>query len=71
MTLRDPADDRDEPTDDELTESIDACEPADAICELMTLTTDAQILKWARDVQQSIHDAINDNRENQKSDGDE
>ena len=69
--LPDPADDRDEPTDDEISEAIDRCEPEDALTELMALTTDAEILTWARDYQQSIHDAIDLNREQQNSDGDE
>ena len=71
MTLRDPADDRDEPTDDEITEAIDRCEPEDALTELMGLTTDAEILAWAHAYRQSIHDAIELNREQQNSDGDE
>lgn len=71
MTLRDPADDRDEPTDDEIEEAIDDCEPEDALTELMCLTTDKEILAWAHAFKQQIHDAIELNRENQESDGDE
>lgn len=69
MTLPDPADDRDEPTDDEIEEAIDRCEPEDALTELVGLTTDKEILVWAHAFRQSIHDAIEINREN--SDGDE
>jgi hypothetical protein len=71
VSLRDPADDRDEPNDDELAEAIDRCEPEDVLTELMCLTTDAEILKWAHAFKQSIHDDIELSRENQKSDGDE
>lgn len=71
MTLPDPADDRDEPTDEEIEEAIDRCEPEDALTELIGLTTDAEILKWAHSFKQSIHDAVNLHRENQNSDGDE
>ena len=69
--LPDPADDRDEPTDDELAEAIDQCEPEDALTELMTLTTDAEILAWAILFKERIHDAIELSREQQNSDGDE
>ena len=70
MTLPDPADDRHEPTDDEIEEAIDRCEPEDALTELMGLTTDKEILRWARDFQKSIHDDIELNRDNDRSDGD-
>ena len=66
---REPDDDRDEPTDEEIEEAIDRCEPEDVLVELMSLTTDLEILAWAHAFQQSIHDAIEINREN--SDGDE
>jgi hypothetical protein len=71
MTLRDPADDRDEPTDDEISEHIDIHTDCDAeINELMTLTTDREILKWAHALKQSIIDAIIEKRAD-VSDGDE
>ena len=69
---RDPANDRDEPTDDEISEHIATHTDCDAeINELMALTTDKEILAWAHNLRQSIYDAIELNRENQKSDGDE
>jgi hypothetical protein len=69
--LPDPADDRDEPTDDEINESIDRCEPVCVLTDLMSLTTDKEILAWAHAFKQQIHDDIEINRENQESDGDE
>ena len=67
--IREPDDDRDEPTDEEIEEAIDRCEPEDVLVELMSLTTDKEILEWAHAFQRAIHDAIEINREN--SDGDE
>ena len=67
----DPADDRDEPTEEEIEEAIDRCEPEDVLTELMCLTADRDILAWAHAFKQSIHDDIELSRENQKSDGDE
>ena len=67
----DPADDRDEPTDDEISEHIDIHTDCDAeINELMTLTTDKEILTWAHALRQSILDAINE-KKSDRSDGDE
>lgn len=69
--MREPDDDRDEPTDEEIEEAIDRCEPEDVLVDLMSLTTDAEILQWAHAFQRSVFDAIEINRENQNSDGDE
>ena len=69
--IREPDDDRNEPTDEEIEEAIDRCEPEDVLVELMSLTTDAEILAWAHAFQRAIHDAIEINRENDRSDGDE
>jgi len=71
MTLRDPADDRDEPTDEEISEHIAMyMDCSDEIIDMMTLTTDAEILKWANALRQSILDAIIEKRAD-VSDGDE
>ncbi len=67
----DPADDRDEPTDEEVREVIDASDFGDDIATLMDLLDERAILQWAHTLQHKIHDAVALNRENQKSDGDE
>ena len=68
---RDPADDRDEPSDEEISEHIATHTDCDAeINELMTLTTDREILAWANALRQSILDAIIEKRAD-VSDGDE
>ena len=69
--LPDPADDRDEPTDDEIVDAVARCECDDILVEVMSLETDAEILAWANAFKQQIHDAIELNREQQNSDGDE
>jgi hypothetical protein len=71
VNLPDPADDRDEPTDEEISEHIDIHTDCDAeINELMCLTTDKEILAWANALRQSIIDAIIEKRAD-VSDGDE
>jgi hypothetical protein len=67
----DPADDRDEPTDEEVRETIDATDFGDDIETLCGLIEPKAILAWASTLQAKIHDAVALNRENQKSDGDE
>jgi len=67
----DPADDRDEPTDEEISEHIATQTDCDAeITDMMWLTTDREILQWAHNLRQSIYEAIVENR-NDRSDGDE
>ena len=68
---REPDDDRDEPTDDEIAEHIANHIDCEAeIADMMWLTTDREILQWAHNLRQSIYDAISENR-NDRSDGDE
>ena len=72
MTLRDPADDRDEPSEEEISQYVAGYIPGDEEIAYMvtTLTTDKEILKWAHDLRQSILDAIIEKRAD-VSDGDE
>ena len=67
--MREPDDDRDEPTDDEIVDAVARCECDDILVEVMSLETDKEILEWARVFKASIYEAIEINREN--SDGDE
>jgi hypothetical protein len=69
--LPDPANDRDEPTDEEVREQIDRTDFGDDIETLCGLIDERAILQWAHTLQHKIHDAIELNRDNQKSDGDE
>lgn len=69
--MREPDDDRDEPTDEEVRECLAETDCEEEIAILMDLTTPAEILAWALALQTKIHDAIELNRENQNSDGDE
>lgn len=71
MTLKDPADDRDEPTDEEVREQIDRTDFGDDIETLCGLIDPKAILAWAHAFKHKIHDAVNLHRENQNSDGDE
>ena len=67
MTMREPDDDRDEPTDDEIAEHIATHTDCDAeIADMMWLTSDREILQWAHNLRQSIYDAINENRNDAK-----
>jgi len=68
---RDPADDRDEPTDEEITAAVEASDCVALIMEVMDLTNNQEMFAWCIRLQDRIHDAVNLNRENQKSDGDE
>lgn len=63
MNLREPDDDRDEPTDDEIAEHIAThtdCETE--IADMMWMTSDREILRWAHNLRQSIYEAIIENR---------
>lgn len=71
MTLPDPANDRDEPTDEEVRACLAETDCEEELALLVDLVTDAEILKWAHAFKQQIHDAVNLHRENQNSDGDE
>ncbi len=69
--MREPDDDQDEPTDDEIAVYIANHTDCEAeIADMMWVTTDAQILQWAHNLRQSIYDAILENR-NYVIDGDE
>lgn len=59
MTLREPDDDRDEPTDDEIADHIATHTDCEAeIADMMWMSSDREILQWAHDLRQSIYDAI-------------
>lgn len=63
MTMREPDDDRDEPTDDEIAEHIATHTDCEAeIADMMWLTSDREILQWAHNLRQSIYDAIIERR---------
>jgi hypothetical protein len=69
--MREPDDDRDEPTDDEIADHIATHTDCEAeIVDMMWLTTDREILQWAHNLRQSIYEAIIEAR-NDRSDGDE
>jgi len=70
--MREPDDDRDEPTDDEIADHIAThtdCE-AEIVDMIRWLSTDKEILQWAHNLRQSIYEAIIEAR-NDVSDGDE
>ena len=69
MTLRDPADDRDELTDDDIAAVVD--DEDEAVRELVYLDTDAEILVWARALKERLRQTAIDNANNDASDGDE
>jgi hypothetical protein len=57
MTTHDPADDRDEPTDDECSEAaFDVDDPAAVLSEIAYLHTDAALLAWCYAQQQMLCD---------------
>jgi len=67
MSLLDPGDDRDEPTDDEIAEHIATHTDCEAeIADMMWLTSDREILQWAHNLRQSIYEAISEAKENVK-----
>lgn len=59
MTMPDPGDDRDEPTDDEIAEHIATHTDCEAeIADMMWMSSDREILQWAHNLRQSIYEAI-------------
>lgn len=66
---REPDDDRDEPTDEEISEQIERTDCVSLIMDVMNLD-DAGVVEWANALRQSIYDGISENR-NDRSDGDE
>ena len=57
--MREPDDDRDEPTGDEIANHIATHTDCEAeINEMMWMTTDREILQWAHELRQSIYEAI-------------
>lgn len=74
---REPDDDRDEPTDDEISaagEEFSTWDFSNAMAELTSLDTDAELLKWARGLRERFDDYLSDvvaDRESDRSDGDE
>lgn len=65
----DPADDRNELTDDDIAAEVD--DEDEAVRELCYLDTDAEILIWARSLKESLRQRAIDSRELDGSDGDE
>jgi hypothetical protein len=56
MTLRDPADDRDDIEDQDMAQTVYDMDCEEILRNLAFLDTDAEILKWARAVQQTMYD---------------
>ncbi len=68
----DPADDRDEPTDEEIDEAVACSDTHDLAIDLLAADDDDRtILAIVRQFRDKLFESINLNRENQKSDGDE
>jgi hypothetical protein len=61
--LADPADDRDELTDDDVAEAAARLDCEEMVREVAYLDTDADLLKWARDVKRLLVDAAVENAE--------
>jgi len=67
MNLRDPGDDRDEPTDDECSEAaFDIADPAAVLSEIAYLHTDAALLVWCYAQQQMLIDLALEKRESEE-----
>ncbi len=71
MTLRDPADDRDEIQNDEIIDAIEGFEFGEDLAELACLESDEDLLTWCRNIKAQFLKLAEEARENQKSDGDE
>ena len=56
MTLRDPADDRDDIEDSDMAQTVYDMDCEEILRDLAFLDTDTEILKWARAVQQTMYD---------------
>ena len=74
---REPDDDRDEPTDDELSSAAEefcTWDWTNEVCEMCTLESDEDLLRWAKGMRAKFDEYLVDvvaDRENQNSDGDE
>lgn len=67
MTMREPDDDRDEPTDDECSEAaFDVDDPAALLSEIAYLHTDAALLVWCYAQQQMLIDLALEKRESEE-----
>ena len=58
--LADPADDRDELTDDDVAEAAASLDCEEMVREVAYLDSDADLLKWARDVKRLLVDAASE-----------
>ena len=56
MTTRDPADDRDDIEDSDMAQTVYDMDCEEILRDLAFLDSDAEILKWARAVQQAMWD---------------
>lgn len=61
--LADPADDRDELTDDDVAEAAARLDCEEMVREVAYLDSDVDLLKWARDVKRLLVDAAVENAE--------
>lgn len=61
--LADPADDRDELTDDDVAEAAAHLDCEEMVREVAYLDSDVDLLKWARDVKRLLVDAAVENAE--------
>jgi hypothetical protein len=66
----DPADDRDDIEDSEIAQTVYDMDCEEVVRELAFIDSDADLLKWARNVKQQMIDAAYEAR-NDVSDGDE
>lgn len=66
--LADPADDRDELTDDDVAEAAARLDCEEMVREVAYLDSDVDLLKWARDVKRLLVDAAVENAEAARDD---
>lgn len=56
MTLHDPADDRDDIEDSDVAQTVYDMDCEEILRDLAFIDSDADIIKWARAVQQTMYD---------------
>ncbi len=67
--MREPDDDRDEPTDDEIQEHVSGMTDLDIeVADLMVMESDRDILAWARHLQRRIIEEILEARDDKSHD---
>ena len=66
MTTPDPADDRDDIEDSDMAQTVYDMDCEEILRDLAFLDSDAEILKWARAVQQTMYDLASEAKEKAK-----